>query len=350
MALALCALPTVLSQLHNSTECFSSPTGELEFTARIRGAPGPEGPKGEQGEKGSIGPRGPKGDTGLQGKKGDRGNTGLMGLQGEYGKDGSKGQKGNKGQKGSRGAQGVQGPPGVPGLAGLVGQRGAHGPEGPEGQRGPQGAPGLPGPQGLQGPQGDTVLSQEEFDRVLQALQKNFSAELSRIAASLMDIPGAFTKCGIYNTSWTRVAHIDMTNPAAQCPSGLREVSNSTTNQRACGKNVSRGCSSVTFPIGEKYSHVCGRVRGYQYYTPDAFYHSSGKTINDAYIDGISITHGSPRRHLWSFAASNYEQWSGTQNYICPCDRPDPANSRWYVPDFVGSDYYVLRKWVCIQP
>ena len=106
-----------------------------------------------------------------------------------------------------------------------------------------------------------------------------------------MDIPGAFTKCGIYNTSWTRVAHIDMTNPAAQCPSGLREVSNSTTNQRASGKNVSRGCSSVTFPIGEKYSHVCGRVRGYQYYTPDAFYPSSGKTINDAYIDGISIMH-----------------------------------------------------------
>ena len=90
MALTLCALPTVLSQLHNSTECFSSPTGELEFTARIRGAHGPEGPKGEQGEKGSIGPRGPKGDTGLQGKKGDRGNTGLMGLQGEYGKDGSR--------------------------------------------------------------------------------------------------------------------------------------------------------------------------------------------------------------------------------------------------------------------
>ena len=26
--------------------------------------------------------------------------------------------------------------------------------------------------------------------------------------------------------------------------------------------------------------------------------------------------------------------------YICPCDRPDPDNSRWYLPDFVGSDYY----------
>ena len=308
-----------MSQLDDSTECFSSPTGELEFTAHVRGVPGPEGPKGEQGE------------TGLQGKKGDRGDTGLMGLQGE------KGMEGSKAQKGSRGAQGVQGPPGGPGLPGLVGQRGARGPEGPEGERGPQGVPGLPGSPGLQGPQGDTVLSQEESDRVVQALQKNFSAELSRIAASLIDLQGAFTKCGIYNTSWTRVAHIDMTNPAAQCPSGLHEVSNVTTNQRACGRSVSSSCSSVTFPIGKMYSHVCGRVRGYQYYTTDAFYHSSGKTINDVYIDGISITHGSPRRHLWSFAANYYEQWSRTQNHICPCARRDPDNSKWYIPDF---DYY----------
>ena len=342
MALTLCALPTVLSQLHNSTECFSSPTGELEFTARIRGVPGPEGPKGKQGEKGSRGLRGPRGDTSLQGMKGDRGDSGLMGLQGQ------KGMEGSKGQKGGRGPQGQQGPPGRPGLQGVVGERGLRGPEGTEGQRGPQGVPGLPGPQGLQGPQGDHILSEDEFDRVLQALQKNFSAKLSRFFASLIDMQGTFTKCGIYNTCWTRVAHIDMTNPAAQCPSGLREVSNSTINQRACGKNVSSGCSSITFPIEEKYSHVCGRVRGYQYYTPDAFYPSSGKTINDAYIDGISVTHGSPRRHLWSYAANYHEHYRGEFNSICPCARPDPDNSRWYIPDFVGNDYYCESGFVSI--
>ena len=295
VALALCALPTVLSQLDDSTECFSSPTGELEFIARIRGVPGPEGPRGEQGDKGSRGPGGPKGNTGLQGKKGDHGDTGLMGLQGQ------KGMEGSKGQKGSRGAQGQHGLTGGPGLPGTVGQRGLRGPEGPEGERGPQGVPGLPGPPGLKGPQGDTVLSQEESDRVVQALQKNISAELRRIAASLVDMQSAFTKCGIYNTSWTRVAHIDMTDPATCCcPRGLREFSNAAaTNQRACGRSSdSSGCSSVMFSIREKYSHVCGRVRGYPYRSPDAFAPSSGKTINDAYIDGISITHGSPRRHL----------------------------------------------------
>lgn len=56
------------------------------------------------------------------------------------------------------------------------------------------------------------------------------------------------SRCGIYSTSWRRVALIDMTDPEAQCPSGLLEVSNSTTQQRACGRSVSSGCSSVTFP------------------------------------------------------------------------------------------------------
>ena len=107
-------------------------------------------------------------------------------------------------------------------MPGVAGQRGIRGPEGPEGERGPQGVPGPAGPPGLQGLHGDTVLSQEEFDKVVQTLWQNFSAELSRIDASVMDIQRAFTKCGIYSTSWRRVAHIDMTDPATRCPSGLR--------------------------------------------------------------------------------------------------------------------------------
>ena len=65
-ALILCWTGHALSQLDEEvTQCISSPTGEVEFTARVRGVPGPEGPKGEPGNKGSIGPRGPHGDAGL---------------------------------------------------------------------------------------------------------------------------------------------------------------------------------------------------------------------------------------------------------------------------------------------
>ena len=307
--LALCLLAQSSGAQDHCRNASNIDCPEGKVTLELAGIPGPEGPRGEKGAKGSIG---------------------MNGLKGE------------KGLKGSRGSQGVQGPLGSPGLPGLVGQRGARGPEGPEGERGPQGVPGLAGPPGLQGPHGDTVLSQEEFDKAVQTLWQNISAEMSRIGASITVLETAlnFRKCGIYSTSWRRVAHIDMTDPAAQCPSGLRVVSNSTTNQRACGRSASSGCSSLKFPTRGSYTHVCGRVRGYEYYTPSAFSSSPWRTINGAYIDGISITHGSPRRHLWSYAANWYEQYRGTTNYICPCARPDPGNSRWYVPAFVGTDYY----------
>ena len=58
LALILCWTLQALSQSgDNDTQCFSTPTGELEISARVHGVPGPEGPKGEQGEKGSIGPQ-----------------------------------------------------------------------------------------------------------------------------------------------------------------------------------------------------------------------------------------------------------------------------------------------------
>ena len=327
VVLFLCWTSQTLSQSDdNDTQCFSSPTGELNFTAHVLGVPGPQGPKGEQGERGNIGPRGPKGDTGLRGQKGDRGDTGPTGPQGEMG------EKGSKGQKGNIGLQGIRGPTGGPGVPGATGDRGVHGPQGPAGERGPRGVPGPAGPPGLQGAHGDTVLSQEEFSKVVQSVQQNISAELSRIGVAVMDIQNAFTKCGIYSTEWRRVVHIDMTNPAARCPSALREVSNSTTKQRACGKRVSRGCSSVMFTAGGDYTHVCGRVRGYQYYEIEAF---NGGSIDTQYAEGVLITSGSPRRHLWTYAVGLTE----THGYGCPCSTGG-SSSQNNIPDFVGTDYY----------
>ncbi len=36
----------------------------------------------------------------------------------------------------------------------------------------------------------------------------------------------------------------------------------------------------------------------------DAFgFRTLEHTIDQAYVDGLSVTHGSPRQHIWSFAA-----------------------------------------------
>ena len=59
--------------------------------------------------------------------------------------------------------------------------------------------------------------------------------------------------------------------------------------------------------VNTTYSHVCGYARGYQYHTMDAFWRSPIRTINDSYIDGLSITHGNPRKPLWTLAVGNTE-------------------------------------------
>ena len=102
---------------------------------------------------------------------------------------------------------------------------------------------------------------------------------------------------------WYRIAYLNMTDSSQQCPSAWREYN---TQFRACGRPVSDGASrpSQIFPISRQYSKVCGRVIGIQVASPDAFHHGRSSNINGRYIDGVSITHGHPRQHIWSYAGS----------------------------------------------
>ena len=50
---------------------------------------------------------------------------------------------------------------------------------------------------------------------------------------------------------------------------------------------------------------MCGRIKAYQFGRPLAFFAYHRKkvtTINDSYVCGVSITHGAPRSHIWTFA------------------------------------------------
>ena len=140
------------------------------------------------------------------------------------------------------------------------------------------------------------------------------------------------TYCGITG-GWMRLAYFNMTEPGANCPTSLRQINKPA---KLCGRRGA-GCWGVTFSAdGIRYSKVCGQARGYHYFSPDAFGHSSNN-INSHYVDGVAITYGSPRQHLWTYAAGlsddvNYA--SGRHN--CPCAKYPGYNP----PDFVGLDYY----------
>ena len=144
--------------------------------------------------------------------------------------------------------------------------------------------------------------------------------------------------CGL-RRNWRLVAYINMDQQGAMCPPQLTQVHNTTTNQRACGRTVDRSCTSITYHTGTKnYTDVCGRVRGYQFGQMNAFgpAYNHGHDINGPYVDGISITTGSPRRHLWTYAVRNNE----VRGAFCPCANiPGPGLSV-SIPSFVDNHYY----------
>ena len=150
--------------------------------------------------------------------------------------------------------------------------------------------------------------------------------------------------CNETTGAWTRVANLDMTDPNQQCPPEWTLI---TSPVRTCGRtsNGSCICDSVTFPAnGATYSRVCGRVRAYQVGGPDAFYgyDINQESIDDTYVAGISITHGStPRQHVWSFAAAWSEIWNGGGPITCRCtNTQNPQSNDFLIPLFVDNDYF----------
>ena len=153
---------------------------------------------------------------------------------------------------------------------------------------------------------------------------------------------------------WTRLAYLDMTDSKEVCPSGFKM--HKSGGVRACGRayNADASCTSVQFPSnGLNYSQVCGRVVGYQYASPDAVQHGLWQNpqhyvggtdpkhndINKAYVDGVSITRGSPRKHVWTLMGGLLGSrlfWDG--RYNCPCSSGSIQGP--YVQNFIDNNYF----------
>ena len=147
---------------------------------------------------------------------------------------------------------------------------------------------------------------------------------------------------------WSRVAYINMTDPTHECPPAWMEI---TEPVRTCGRAnqtlshpanpaMLGGCSSAKFSTsGISYTHVCGRILGYQFGSPDAFHphlRSYYTRIEDPYFDGVVVTHGTDKEHIWTFAASASESDSSISD-ACPCTN---VRSTQTIPTFVGEDYF----------
>ena len=140
---------------------------------------------------------------------------------------------------------------------------------------------------------------------------------------------------------WTRIAYLDMSDSTEVCPPGFKLYQSGGV--RSCGRQSpnSGSCQSVKFPSHGKYSQVCGKLVGYQYSGTDALDQTRGtgltshNDINSYYVDGISLTYGSPRQHIWTFI-SGYSESVQRSDVNCPCAQGTTQT----VQSFIGSDYF----------
>ena len=167
-------------------------------------------------------------------------------------------------------------------------------------------------------------------------VQEKRDKAIQNITADIVDIIRDMYAPLIHNCGegeWYRVAYLNMSDPTQQCPSAWREYNSSGI--RACARSTSSDCLGNTYNVNRQYSRVCGRVIGYQFGSPNAF--DETDTVDNAYLDGVSITRGMPRVHVWSYAAGVSVQGNCVGNnilYKCPCSGGEAP------PSFVGNNFY----------
>ena len=132
---------------------------------------------------------------------------------------------------------------------------------------------------------------------------------------------------------WRRVFYLNASRSDQSCPGDWNLV---TSPDRGC-VGADSSCRSVFSDDNHvAFNKVCGRIIGEGMSTPDAFFRSS-PTIEDNYLDGVSITHGASgsRTHIWSFGAGHQGS--------CPCDNNINPNIALPPPPEIGNNYFCDR-------
>ena len=153
------------------------------------------------------------------------------------------------------------------------------------------------------------------------------------------------TLCGS-GGGWTRIGFLNMSDYRQQCPDNWEEYTKDTGGIRTCHRSTDgASCDSVIIPSTSviQYTEICGRVVGYQYGSTDAIY-SNGKDINSYnYVDGVSITRGTPRQHVWTLMAGLNQNGQNGYYSQCPCYTGCGGRScsQWRkAQSFIGNDWY----------
>ena len=176
----------------------------------------------------------------------------------------------------------------------------------------------------------------------LEVITKNSSAESGYYRLRLKNGTLADVYCDMVGTDcedlggWTRVGYFNMAESGTDsCPSPLVSKSYTGISYPLCQReSYWSGCDSFYFDnMGIEYISVCGRALGWQRGSPDSF-KWSWYNIDQNYVDGLAISYGSPRKHIWTFVGGHSQEGTGSSE--CPCNHGSYAT----YPSFVGNNYY----------
>ena len=135
-----------------------------------------------------------------------------------------------------------------------------------------------------------------------------------------------------------RIADLDASR-GDYCPPGWSKI---TYPVAACiAPSSDAGCYSTNFSTLEvTYRRVCGMAVGYQKSSTDGFsaLFFSVRSLNGPYVDGISITYGKLRKHIWTYGIGNSDNSDALPDLPtnCPCSEFAGA----LPPSFVHDHYY----------
>ena len=140
---------------------------------------------------------------------------------------------------------------------------------------------------------------------------------------------------------WVKVVDFNLeANSSAECLGNWLKAEKGNISYCYRHERNTNSCTSATISVGciQDYTQVCGRVRAYQIGDTNGFFPSYKTSIgiDDAYLNGVSITYGMPRRHVWSFV-SGYSSTSDNYHYgwLCPC-----IADRQVTPNYVNESHF----------
>ena len=184
-----------------------------------------------------------------------------------------------------------------------------------------------------------------DIQSVMESIKQDIRSLINNSVVPVLRAGPGYGACGCGGPGWRRAAYLNMSDPTQSCPPAWELI---TTPRRTCTRpSNARGfsCFSAMFPTqGIQYSQVCGRIIGYQIGQPGAFIRDNTgplglgpSTIDEQYVDGVSLTYGSPRQHIWTFANGLDESPRPTL-HKCPCTITDQLTVN--IPSFIGNDYF----------